>query len=74
MLRLLSVISRPVIITSFDLNVFYILLGGIIALLGWIGRNQIKWMHQIEDKVNRLQMDNVAIKTILGIKESHTPE
>lgn len=48
---------------------FYTFLGLVIAILGWIARQQMKWMANVDKSVHRLELDIAVIKTVLRIKD-----
>lgn len=60
--------AAQTVITTTDGNVGLILLAAIIALLGWIGRQQIRWMNRIESKVNSQGTDIAVMKAVIGLK------
>lgn len=51
-------------ITRTEVNVALVFLAAIIALLGYIGRQQIKWMGRIETKVNKHDTDLEVLKAV----------
>jgi len=64
---MLAILANDITIQA-DPNILYILLGGVIALLGWIGRQQVRWMGKIETKINRQGTDIEVMKAVMGIK------
>lgn len=55
--------NATVSITQNEVNLGLVLLVAILGVLAWIGRQQIKWMNRIEDKVNQHTIDLAVIKT-----------
>lgn len=52
------------------MNFLYLFLSMIILLLAWLVRQQLKWMHTVDEKITQLRIDQVIIKTVLGIKDN----
>ena len=48
---------------------FYTFIGVIATLLGYIARQQIKWMGNVDKNVHQLQIDIAVIKSVLRIKD-----
>ena len=51
-------------LTSGDVQLFTTLLVLILLGIGWIGRQQIRWMGRIEDKVNELDKRTAIIEAL----------
>lgn len=65
--------GHSVEITAVEMNYLYFFLTMIVGLLGWLVRQQLKWMHTVDEKITQLRIDQVVIKTTLGIRE-HNPQ
>lgn len=60
----LSSAGSPVELTSTEVTILVVLLTAVLGILAWIGRQQIKWMGRIEDKVNELDKRTAIIEAL----------
>lgn len=57
-----------VVLTSTETTIILVLLGSILAIIGYVARQQIRWMNRIEDKVNQLDKRQAVMSALMKIK------